>query len=295
MKKRVFYSDTDSCYVDVNCFVKEKERRDNIEFTKKEKVDFIKKAIDKVFFPTINNTLNEICGKLNTYENNFKMAHEKTCEKILFSQKKKYIMFVAEKEGKFYDKSKFEFKGIEIVRTSTPQVVRNLLTKTIEFIFSDSCKNVSDLSSYVRGVKGKWKNYSIKEIAFPRGVSDMTRYKPEKSMLGIKMQKGTPVAVKAAWVYNIFIKQNGYDKEFPTIVNKDKIKWVYLKKQNPFNSQVIGFTDSYYFPEDAKYDLEKYVDRDKQFYKSYFDVVKNLVEAIGWKLTINQQATLFTL
>jgi DNA polymerase elongation subunit (family B) len=290
----VTYGDTDSMYLTMGPVV-EKWIAQKGPKTNKEIVDFVNFFDDKYIAPIIEKSFQEVVEKCNLFTNHFKMEREKICHKVLFSQKKKYIMATAEKEGKFFDPPKFEYKGIEIVRTSTPQIVRDKLIDTVKFLFSEECKDVSELSKYVRTFRDEWHKFEIKQIAFPRGVSKMSKYKPTRNAFGFQIQKGTPVAVKAAWVYNDFIARHGFDKSFPTIGDRDKIKWVYLKKKNPFNAKVMGFIDTFYFPEDKDFDLNKYTDKDMQFTKSYFEVVKKLVEAIGWNLTLSRANMLIVL
>ena len=78
------------------------------------------------------------------------------------------------------------------------------------------------------------------------------------------MHKGTPVHVKAAWVYNDLLKHHKLEN-VEKIKNSEKIKWVYLK-QNPLSIEQIAFK-GYDDPSEIMDYIKQYVDHDKLFNK----------------------------
>jgi hypothetical protein len=75
------------------------------------------------------------------------------------------------------------------------------------------------------------------------------------------------------------VKTKGLERQYPRIFDKDKIKWVYLKEQNPTTDFVVAS------PGDLPTELgiHKYIDYDAMFVKSFLDPLKGILDAIGWQ------------
>ena len=61
---------------------------------------------------------------------------------------------------------------------------------------------------------------------------------------------------------------------------------MYLKLPNPIKENVVAFPD--YFPKE--FQLEKYIDYDLQFDKTFVDPLRLILDAVGWHT--EQQVTL---
>jgi hypothetical protein len=80
-------------------------------------------------------------------------------------------------------------------------------------------------------------------------------------------------------MYNKFTKDlDKYDK----IRNGDKIKFVYLKVPNPIRENIISFPSSGTLPSELK--LDKYIDRELQFEKTFLSPLEGITTAIKWDL-----------
>ena len=66
--------------------------------------------------------------------------------------------------------------------------------------------------------------------------------------------------------------------KYSLINNGEKIKFCYLKKPNTLQENVISFIQD--FPKELG--LDKYVDYDLQFEKSFLEPLKIILESIGW-------------
>ena len=126
-----------------------------------------------------------------------------------------------------------------------------------------------------------FKKLPPEEIAFPRSVSDIRKYHSSSDIYG----KGTPIHARGALLYNHYIKQKKLDSKYSLINNGEKIKFLYLKKPNIIQENVISFIQD--FP--TELGLDKYVDYDLQFEKSFVEPLKSVLDAIGWNVekTVN--------
>ena len=75
------------------------------------------------------------------------------------------------------------------------------------------------------------------------------------------------------------------DRKYSLIGNGEKIKFIYLKKPNIIRENVISFIQD--FPKELG--LDKYIDYDLQFEKSFVEPLKAILDAIGWNVekTVN--------
>jgi hypothetical protein len=75
-------------------------------------------------------------------------------------------------------------------------------------------------------------------------------------------------------------------KNIPPLSDGDKIKFAYLKTPNPIQDTVIACAD--FIPKE--FELDKYIDRETQFEKSFLAPLVAITETIDW--TLNDRATL---
>ena len=70
------------------------------------------------------------------------------------------------------------------------------------------------------------------------------------------------------------------NNKYPLIQEGEKIKFVYLKTPNPIGENIIAYLQT--LPKELN--LDKYIDYDRQFEKSFVEPLKNVVETIGWQV-----------
>lgn len=257
--------DTDSDFFSMETFV---ERFCDGK-TEDEIVNFLIKCDDK-FQVIINQSIDEVFAEMNCYEKTMSSKREKISSATLFTAKKKYFTKVHNSEGVSYNPPEIMVTGLEMVRSSTPTLIRDFLMDSIPYILG---RDEKKLHAFVEECKGKFMSAPIEEIAFPRGVNGMEAYATPAGFL-----PSTPIQVRAAMVYNRAIEklQDRYTK----IATGDKIRFVYLKMPNPLKQNVVGFQAYAKLP--PEFGVEKYIDKDLQWEKVFLEPLKNMINVIGW-------------
>lgn len=263
---KIIYCDTDSAYLELSKLVT-KLKQKNPNTTQEEIIDKIDSFMNKVILPIVKNGYDELAEYMNVNENRMFMARETISKRAMWIGRKKYAMLVCDDEGVRYAKPKLKVKGIEIVRSSTPKVIRESLKTAVKYLL----ENKDKFYKFIEDYRKEFDKYSIEEIAFPRSANNLEKYKD-----GEGYKKGTPIAVRAAFTYNKFIKKHNLISSFTEIQSGDKIKFIYMKVPNPVYENVFSFIKK--FPRFKK--MDDYVDRDTQFDKAFMSVIKKMCNHI---------------
>jgi DNA polymerase elongation subunit (family B) len=242
-----------------------------------------KLGMDKMT-PVIAKITQDVASKLNVYENTFNMKLEIAASHQVQLGKKKYFARVYSSEGVSYAKPKQKIMGMEIIRSSTPKVVQKALKASIDIIF-DSTEE--EMQSYIAGVKTDFMKFTIEEIAFPRGVSNLDEYSDASAIYG----KRTPIHVRAALLHNHLLKHKKLSKKYDVIKEGNKIRFVYLREPNSIHENVIGWGVDGKLPEE--FDLHKYVDYDTQFEKVFLSAIELMITPLGWKTEYRHDLSAF--
>jgi len=276
-KDYVLAIDTDSLYVNMGDFVKK-----TIGDAGNDKISsFIDKVAEQKFEPLLDSAYQKLQEYTHAFEQRMFMKREIIASKMIITGKKRYIANVLNSEGVQYAKPKIKITGIESVRSSTPQVCRRLIEKTLSIIINE---NEEAVQKFIGEARNAFHKLPPEDVSFPRGVSDIEKYIDKSGLDGYK--KGTPIHVRAAILYNSAIINNKLDRKYRSIQSGDKIKFSYLKLPNPIKENVFAFPDI--LP--VEMDLKRYVDYDMQFDKSYVEPIKHILDAIGW--SVEKQNTL---
>ena len=269
----VVASDTDSVYLTLDGLVR-KFLPDETDTTKI--VDFLDKASAETLQPFIDQKYQELAEMMNAYQNKMVMGREVIADCGIWTAKKRYMLNVWDSEGVRYKTPKLKIMGIETTRSSTPQVVRDWLKKSISIILTGT---ESEMIRFIDDKRREFNGLDVEDIAFPRGVSNIDKYRDHSGIY----RKSTPIAVKGALIYNHYVKEKGLDRKYNLISEGEKVKFVMLKRQNPIagtkGDQVISFPNR--LP--LELGLQKYVDYETQFQKSFIDPLTSILDTVGWK------------
>jgi len=270
-----FYSDTDSTYITLGTFVDQNFSGKN----NKEISVLLDKFCETSLSKVIDKALEDIFSYTNVYQKKLSFKREVIADSGIWLAKKRYALNVYDSEGIVYEKPKLKVQGMEIVRSSTPASVRSTLKESVSIVLT---KNEDILRDYVRDIEDKWHKLPPVDIAFPRTANNVTQYKDSGSIY----KKGTPIHVKGALMYNHLLNTKNLKQKYEEIRDSDKIKFVYLKKQNPLGINVITFRSE--IPPEFR--LDDYVDYDMMFQKAFLEPLTSLLNVVGWN--IKEQATL---
>ncbi len=289
-KDFIIASDTDSIYLNMELLVKEtcptKTNEQIVNFLDKICKSYIEPKLDDIFTDINKNFLNAVGDHL-------KMVRESIADQGIWTSKKRYILNVWDSEGeKFGYKNgnptckdcktgqacdshltpKLKVMGMEIAKATNPKFCRDSMKKAVRMIIAGD-NNV--LLDYIENVRVEFEKMSPDEIAFPKSVNGLTEY---KSPHGVYI-KGTPINTKGSLLYNDYLVKKNLFKKYEFIDEGDKIKYVYLKLPNPLKDKVIAFPSK--LPKE--FGLEKHIDWDLQFQKTFLDPLEIILNAIGWK------------
>ena len=272
----VIASDTDSIYLHLGPLVEAVYK--GREKTNEGIVAFLNKVCEMEFEPFIDSSYQELASYLNAYDQKMFMKRENIAERGIWTAKKRYILNVWDSEGVRYDEPKLKMMGIEAVKSSTPAPCRQMIKDGLKIMMSGT---EEDVIKFIDNARKKFKSLPPEDIAFPRTVSDVKKYKASSTIYA----KGTPIHARGALLFNHYIKKNNLTNKYSLIQNGEKIKFCYLKKPNVIHENVISFIQD--FPRELN--LDKYVDYDLQFEKSFLEPLKIILDAIGWNVekTVN--------
>jgi DNA polymerase elongation subunit (family B) len=278
-KDYVLAVDTDSVYLNLDSIVQkisEKTKIPNI-------TDFINQICEQKIQPELNKEMTSLAHCLGCTENKIVFKREAIASAGMFIAKKRYALLVQDLEGVRFSEPKLKIMGLETARSSTPLVVRNKLKDCIKIILTTTPE---ELRKYVDEFYDEFMKLPIEDVAAPRGVKGISKYTDGKNIYKI----GTPIATKAALLHNAYVDELNLTKDVPHIKENDKMKFVFVKIPNPYGmggrDAVIGFIGK----PPVQFNLEKYVDRKKQFDKTFNEPLENILNAIGW--SISNQITL---
>jgi len=267
----VIASDTDSVYVNLGPLVtmvygsKSETKVETI-------VDFVNKACTEKFEPFIDKAYQELADYMNAFDQKMQMKREVIANKGIWTAKKRYILNVYDSEGVRFAEPKLKMMGIEAVKSSTPMSCRDKIKESLKIVMNG---NETDFQSFVEAFKQEFKTLPFEDIAFPRGVSDLSKYTSSSELYS----KGTPMHVRGAIMFNAFLKKYKLTKKYQLIQDGDKTKFCYMKVPNPVQENVFSILTV--LPKE--FGVEKYIDYDTQFDKAYLEPLKTIVNTIGWK------------
>jgi DNA polymerase elongation subunit (family B) len=229
----------------------------------------------------IESSYQELADYVNAYDQKMFMKRECIAERGIWTAKKRYILSVWDSEGVRYETPKLKIKGIEAIKSSTPAPCRKMLKKSFDILMSGT---EEDMINFIDQCREEFKNLPPEQIAFPRTASDIRKYHSASNIYAPK----TPIQVRGALLFNHYVKEKKLTNKYSLINNGEKVKFVFLKKPNIIQENVISFIQQ--FPKELG--LDKYIDYELQFEKSFIDPLRTILDIIGWNVekTVNLES-----
>ena len=272
----VIASDTDSIYLNLGPLV------DKFFSAKSGNKTAIVGILDKIcqekLEPFIERSYQKLADYVQAYDQKMQMKRENIAERGIWTAKKRYILNVWNSEGVQYTEPKLKMMGIEAVKSSTPAPCRTMIKDGLKLMMNGTEDEVIE---YIDKCRKEFRNLPPEQIAFPRSASDVKKYHSHADIY----TKGTPIHIRGALLFNHYIKEKKLTNKYSLITNGEKVKFLYLKKPNIIQENIISFIQD--FPKELG--LDRYIDYDLQFEKSFLEPFKAILDAIGWNVekTVN--------
>jgi len=272
----VIASDTDSIYLNMGPLVD--RVYEGREKTTEGVVSFLDKICKVELEKYIEGCYQELAEYVNAYDQKMQMKRENIAERGIWTAKKRYILNVWDSEGVRYEEPKLKMMGIEAVKSSTPAPCRQMIKDGLKLMMSGTEEDVID---FIEKCRKEFKALPPEQIAFPRTASDVRKYSASSTIYAPK----TPIHIRGALLFNHYVKEKKLTNKYSLINNGEKVKFIFLKKPNIIQENVISFIQD--FPKELG--LDKYIDYELQFEKSFVDPLKSILDAIGWNVekTVN--------
>jgi DNA polymerase elongation subunit (family B) len=272
----VIASDTDSIYLNMGPLVERVYK--GREKTTESIVSFLDKICQMELEKYIESSYQELADYVNAYDQKMFMKRENIADRGIWTAKKRYILNVWDSEGVRYSEPKLKIMGIEAVKSSTPAPCRKMIKDALKLMMSGTEDDVID---FIEKSRNEFKKLPPEQVSFPRSASDVNKYRSSSSIY----EKGTPIHIRGALLFNHYIKQANLTNKYSLIQNGEKIKFCYLKKPNSIHENVISYIQD--FP--MELGIDKYIDYDLQFEKAFLEPMKVILDSIGWSVekTVN--------
>ena len=261
----IIASDTDSIYVRFDELVS--------KVTPKDPVSFLAKVATEKIEPYITKCYEELAEYVNAYQQKMDMAREVIADKGIWTAKKRYILNVYDSEGVRYAEPQIKVMGIEAVKSSTPAPCREMIRSALKIIIND---DETTLNTFIQDFRKTFMNLAPEDIAYPRSCNNIKKYTSRSSIF----QKGTPIHVKGALLYNHLLKEKKLINKYPLIQEGDKIKFLELRLPNGHQSNVISFMTQ--LPKE--FNLNDLVNYDIMFDKSFVEPLTFILDQIDWQV-----------
>jgi len=266
----VIASDTDSIYICLDLLVR--SVFDVQDVPQERIVSFLNAACKDRIEPFIDKSYKELADYVGAYEQKMFMKRENIANKGIWTAKKRYILNVWDSEGVRYEKPKLKIMGLEAVKSSTPSACRTAIKECMTVIMN---LDEESAQKFISDFRDKFSSLPVEDVSFPRGCNGINKWSNPATIYS----KGTPIHVRGALLYNFHNKKNKLTHKYPLIQDGEKIKFVYLKTPNKIGENVISYLAT--FPKELG--LDKHVDYDLQFSKSFLDPIKVIMDTIGWQ------------
>lgn len=286
----VIYCDTDSNFVSfkelidrtdwkgTEYYVKNKKTGEDVLVVRDSSTKSFILAMYDLFLEDYLQKCYDIYSKNCGTENYQSFELEKISDAGVWLAKKKYVYNTVWKDPGIDVEPLTDItaKGVEIVQSSSSKFVRDTLKKLLKHIFIKKKDfNVAEFAGILKKIKEEYRLKNLEDIAASSSIGDYEKHvlmDKEKLVL----EKGCPIHVRAAAIYNNKLFNSKYKKKYQPIRSGEKVKYYFVKGNNP-DENVFAFISGSFPVEFAPP-----IDYDVQFSKNIVGPINRFVEAMGY-------------
>jgi len=259
--------------------------------------DLIKHRYPKLSADDKNNKILEIANEIQTYSNQyldslskrlfniapgshyFQLKQEVICAGVLTTGKRRYAMYVTNKEGVAVEE--LDMKGLELMKSNMNKLFKKFGEDLIKNVLFGKSKEEIDNS--ITDFYQSLKTLDFRLLGKPTGVKQIEAYHiPARAgEIFSSFRLKAPSNTKAAVRYNDLLKFKKLDKKYESIIEGDKLFIINLK-QNPFHIDTIGIPNAKTPPEIEEF-VKTYIDIEEIFESLLANKLKNLYVDLKWE------------
>ena len=281
-KDYIITSDTDSLFI----HVKDLLRAEGVDLNNKEACIKATLEIATEIQTLANRHLNTLVVDLFNLHDRphyFELKQEVVIERGYFSGKRRYAMYIVNKEG--VPVEELDIKGLDLMKSNFPPLFRQFGESILNQIIFGKAKH--EIDKQLLEFKTKINTIDWRELLKPTGLKQLSSYlesKPRNGEIFSKLKTKCPINTKAAIRYNDLLRFKQLDKQYSAFQVGDKMLIAYLK-DNPYKIDCIGF-NGYNDPSQITEFIEKYIDRGLLFDNVMKNKIESLYSDIGWGMPI---------
>lgn len=247
--------DTDSCSVEMGPVCEHVLGEIPVGEWTDEQVSKVCEYLDGTLTTRLNDHCKHICE--NIFLSDFctiEFKREKCAAVGFFLQKKNYSVLVYDSEG--VRQRKWAHTGNVLKKSSTPKKLKEKMRHIVEYASINNW-NQNDFSNFCYELYEEIKTWDLLDFCKACGYSTEKKFSEPFNTEGVSSSTAI-----AANLYNDLVKYCGIEHEQKLISVGDKFRMVYVKPDNKWGFEYIGFLDK--FPKE----FYKYLEID---YKTNFD------------------------
>jgi len=251
---------------------------------KDDKLESIAKAYEKIINKHYD-TLSQECFNVGVKDHRLEMKTECVIRSAYFRATRRYAQWITKQEG--ITKETLDVKGLEYKKSNFPKIFGNFFKQVLEDVLKGTQQ--SEIDKRILDFKNKiLKEIPIEQLGNPTSVKTLNKYIDRKPVGGETftiIAKGAPAPVRATIKYNDLLKFWKLDNKHSPVLQGDKVKWIYLKK-NPYNIEALAYLD-FDMPDKIREFLDKFADKEKVFDTILLNKLEGFYDDMGWKLVTN--------
>ena len=287
-KQHICISDTDSMYIVLGDLIR--HRYPNLDLKdKNNKILEIASEIQN----EANDDLNRISKSLYNIKPDthyFQLKQEVICAGVLTTGKRRYAMYVTNKEG--VNVEELDMKGLELMKSNMNKLFKSFGEQFIKNILFG--KNKIDIDTDIINFYKTLKTLDPRQLGKPMGVKQMGAYyiPPRAGEMFSSFRTKAPANTKAAVRYNDLLRFKKLDTKYESIIEGDKIFIINLKP-NVYKLETIGLPNAK-VPEEIEKFVKEFIDVDEIFESLLLNKLKELYKDLNWSFpSLNENITKF--